>query len=60
MHNPVSENAIVRDLNMAEFGRLEIDIARTEMPGLLALQEEYADRQPLAGARIAGSLHMTI
>jgi adenosylhomocysteinase len=50
----------VADLGLAEWGRKEIAIAETEMPGLMALREEYAKRQPLAGARIAGSLHMTI
>ena len=50
----------VADISLAEFGRREIAIAETEMPGLMALREEYADAQPLKGARIAGSLHMTI
>jgi adenosylhomocysteinase len=50
----------VADLGLAGWGRREIAIAETEMPGLMALREEYAGRQPLAGARIAGSLHMTI
>ncbi len=50
----------VADITLAEFGRAEIDLAETEMPGLMALREEYAPQQPLAGARIAGSLHMTI
>jgi adenosylhomocysteinase len=50
----------VADLQLAAWGRKEITIAETEMPGLMALREEYAGRQPLAGARIAGSLHMTI
>jgi adenosylhomocysteinase len=50
----------VADISLAEFGRKEIAIAETEMPGLMALREEYADAQPLQGARIAGSLHMTI
>ncbi len=50
----------VADLKLADFGRKEIAIAETEMPGLMALREEYAGRQPLKGARIAGSLHMTI
>src|SRR5512132_1974499 len=50
----------VADLALAEFGRKEIAIAETEMPGLMALREEYAGQQPLKGARIAGSLHMTI
>jgi len=50
----------VADLKLAGWGRREIEIAETEMPGLMAVREEYAARQPLKGARIAGSLHMTI
>jgi adenosylhomocysteinase len=50
----------VADITQADFGRKEIAIAETEMPGLMAVREEYKDRQPLKGARIAGSLHMTI
>ena len=50
----------VKDIGLASWGRKEIDIAETEMPGLMALREEYAAKQPLKGARIAGSLHMTI
>src|SRR5512144_3404601 len=50
----------VRDIGLASWGRKEIDIAETEMPGLMAVREEYAAKQPLKGARIAGSLHMTI
>ncbi|MGM0677825.1 adenosylhomocysteinase [Ectothiorhodospira marina] len=50
----------VADINQADFGRKEIAIAETEMPGLMATREEYAKDQPLKGARIAGSLHMTI
>src|SRR5665648_627063 len=50
----------VADLSLAEWGRKEIAIAETEMPGLMALREEYAKQKPLAGARIAGCLHMTI
>ena len=50
----------VADLALAAWGRKEITIAQTEMPGLMAVREEYAGRQPLKGARIAGSLHMTI
>jgi len=50
----------VADLRQADFGRKEIVIAETEMPGLMALREEYRGKQPLKGARIAGSLHMTI
>jgi len=51
---------VVKDINLADWGRKEIDIAETEMPGLMATREEYGARQPLKGARIAGSLHMTI
>jgi adenosylhomocysteinase len=51
---------IVKDIALADFGRKELDIAETEMPGLMALREEYGDSKPLKGARIAGSLHMTI
>jgi adenosylhomocysteinase len=50
----------VADLSLAEFGRKEIVLAEHEMPGLMAIRREYADAQPLAGARITGSLHMTI
>ena len=50
----------IADINQAAFGRKEIAIAETEMPGLMAIREEYAKAQPLKGARIAGSLHMTI
>src|SRR5499427_1970072 len=50
----------VADLALAEWGRKEIAIAETEMPGLMAIREEFAPEQPLRGARIAGSLHMTI
>ena len=50
----------VKDLSLADWGRKEIAIAETEMPGLMALRQEFADQKPLAGARIAGCLHMTI
>src|SRR5437868_13343662 len=50
----------VADLSLADWGRKEILIAETEMPGLMAIREEYARTQPLQGARISGSLHMTI
>ncbi len=53
-------DCIVADLGLAEWGRKEIRIAETEMPGLMAIREEYAASQPLKGARITGSLHMTI
>jgi len=51
---------IVADISLADWGRKELDLAEVEMPGLMALREEYSDSKPLAGARIAGSLHMTI
>ncbi len=51
---------VIRDIALADFGRKEIAIAETEMPGLMALREEYGAAQPLKGARVAGSLHMTI
>src|SRR3954464_13651649 len=51
---------IVKDISLADFGRKEISIAETEMPGLMAVRAEYGPKQPLKGARIAGSLHMTI
>lgn len=58
--NPVFTDYKVADLSLADWGRKEIAIAETEMPGLMALREQYAGQKPLAGARIAGSLHMTI
>src|ERR1700689_2909636 len=51
---------VVKDIELAEWGRKELAIAETEMPGLMATREEYGPEQPLRGARIAGSLHMTI
>ena len=51
---------IVRDIGLADYGRKELDIAETEMPGLMACREEFGASQPLKGARIAGSLHMTV
>ncbi|MDF3607302.1 adenosylhomocysteinase [Paracoccus sp. DMF-8] len=51
---------IIRDISLADFGRKELDIAETEMPGLMALRAEYDQARPLSGARIAGSLHMTV
>ncbi len=56
----VTEDFKVADLGLAQWGRKEIAIAETEMPGLMALRGKFADNQPLAGARIAGCLHMTI
>ena len=50
----------VADVSLADFGRKEITLAEHEMPGLMAIREEYAAAQPLQGARITGSLHMTI
>ena len=56
----LTQEYIIKDIALAQFGRDEIAIAETEMPGLMALREEYGDAQPLKGARITGSLHMTI
>ena len=56
----MSEDFKVKDINQADFGRKEISIAETEMPGLMALREEYKEKMPLKGARILGCLHMTI
>ena len=50
----------VKDISLAEFGRKEINLAETEMPGLMALRKKYGKEKPLSGARIAGCLHMTI
>ena len=51
---------IVKDITLADWGRKELDIAEIEMPGLMALRDEYAASKPLKGARIAGSIHMTV
>ncbi|MEO9898515.1 MAG: adenosylhomocysteinase, partial [Paracoccaceae bacterium] len=56
----MAKDYIVKDIALAEFGRKELDIAETEMPGLMALRQEYGESKPLTGARIVGSLHMTI
>ncbi|WOI53414.1 adenosylhomocysteinase [Parvularcula sp. LCG005] len=56
----MSQDYVVKDINLAEYGRTEIVIAEHEMPGLMATREEFGASQPLKGARIAGSLHMTI
>ena len=56
----MSEDYVVKDISLAAYGRKELDIAETEMPGLMAIREEYGSQQPLKGARIVGSLHMTI
>ena len=53
-------NYKVKDINLADWGRKEMNLAEAEMPGLMSLREEFGDSQPLAGARIAGCLHMTI
>src|SRR6188474_906144 len=55
-----SKDYVVADISLAGWGRKEIEIAETEMPGLMACREEFGDKKPLKGARIAGSLHMTI
>ena len=64
MHKETSstqpQDHVIADMNLAEWGRKEINIAQTEMPGLMAIREEFAPLQPLKGARITGSLHMTI
>ena len=56
----MAKDYVVKDISLAGFGRKELDIAETEMPGLMALRDEYGEAKPLAGARIVGSLHMTI
>ena len=56
----ITENAHIADISLAAWGRKELNIAETEMPGLMALRRDYGDSKPLKGARIAGSLHMTI
>src|SRR5438477_2136956 len=57
---PASKDYLVKDIGLADWGRKEIAMAETEMPGLMATREEFGPLQPLRGARIAGSLHMTI
>ena len=56
----MSEDFKVKDIKLAEFGRKEISLAETEMPGLMAIRKEYGTKKPLKGARILGCLHMTI
>jgi len=56
----MANDYIVKDIALAGFGRKELDIAETEMPGLMALRKEYGESKPLTGSRIVGSLHMTI
>ncbi|MBB5518032.1 adenosylhomocysteinase [Amphiplicatus metriothermophilus] len=60
MTEPSRKDYAVKDISLADYGRREIEIAETEMPGLMALREEFGPKKPLKGARIAGSLHMTI
>ena len=55
-----TQDYAIKDINLADWGRKELDIAETEMPGLMATREEFGAKKPLKGARIAGSLHMTI
>src|SRR3954464_10794551 len=57
---PAFTDYIVKDISLADFGRKELSLAETEMPGLMATREEFGSKQPLRGARITGSLHMTI
>ena len=57
---PTTGDFKVADLSLAEFGRKEIRLAEHEMPGLMSIREEFAAQQPLKGARITGSLHMTV
>jgi adenosylhomocysteinase len=56
----MAKDYIVKDITLAAFGRKELDIAETEMPGLMACRTEFGTTKPLKGARIVGSLHMTI
>ena len=60
LKNPVAADSAIADINLAAWGRKEIQIAETEMPGLMAIREEFTKKKPLKGARITGSLHMTI
>jgi adenosylhomocysteinase len=59
-HMTATQDYVVANIDLADFGRKELDIAETEMPGLMSLREEYGSEKPLKGARIVGSLHMTI
>ena len=56
----MAQDYVVKDIGLADWGRKELDMAETEMPGLMSIRKEYGPRKPLKGARIAGSLHMTI
>lgn len=58
--NPEGFESEVKDMSLADFGRREYNLAEVEMPGLMALREEYKDNHVLAGSRVSGSLHMTI
>ncbi|HPU16651.1 MAG TPA: adenosylhomocysteinase, partial [Polymorphobacter sp.] len=58
--NTALTDYVIADIGLADFGRREINIAETEMPGLMALRAEFGASKPLKGARITGSLHMTI
>ena len=60
LNTPVNTDCVIADIGLAEWGRKELKIAETEMPGLMAIRKEFAPTQPLKGARITGSLHMTI
>jgi adenosylhomocysteinase len=60
LNNPTFTDCAIADIALADWGRKEIKIAETEMPGLMAIREEFAAKQPLKGARITGSIHMTI
>ena len=55
-----TEQYKVKDISLADWGRKEIELAQAEMPGLMALRDEYAGKKPLEGARVTGCLHMTI
>ena len=56
----MAQDYVVKDIGLADWGRKEIDMAETEMPGLTAIRKEFGPQKPLKGARVAGSLHMTI
>src|SRR5688572_31254118 len=56
----MAQDYVVKDIGLADWGRKELDMAETEMPGLMSIRREYGPKKPLKGARIAGSLHMTI
>ena len=60
LNTPLNTDCVIADIGLADWGRKEIKIAETEMPGLMAIRKEFAAAQPLKGARVTGSLHMTI